>query len=123
MTGEKTPGRGTGRLEPNGRPIRFSGVSKRFDAPGKGQMIAINAVDLDIPAHQFVAIIGPSGCGKSTLLRLADGLIAPDRGQVTIGGEPAGSLSVAIPKVRCTDAVRARVKDLLTRSAALLEIA
>ena len=88
MTEEKPPGRGTGRLEPNGRPIRFSGVSKRFDAPGKGQMIAINAVDLDIPAHQFVAIIGPSGCGKSTLLRLADGLIAPDRGQVTIGGEP-----------------------------------
>ena len=40
---------------------------------------------------------------------------------VTIDGEPAGSLSVAIPKVRCSDAVRARVKDLLARTAALLE--
>ena len=40
---------------------------------------------------------------------------------VTIGGEPAGSLSVAIPKVRCNDAVRTRIRDLLTRSAGLLE--
>ena len=40
---------------------------------------------------------------------------------ITIEGEPAGSLSVAIPKVRCTEAVRARVRDLLTRSAGLLE--
>lgn len=40
---------------------------------------------------------------------------------VTIDGEPAGSLSVAIPKVRCSEAVRARVKDLLARTAALLE--
>ena len=38
-------------------------------------------------------------------------------------GEPAGSLSVAIPKVRCSDAVRARAKDLLARTAALLETA
>ena len=40
---------------------------------------------------------------------------------VTIGGEPAGSLSVAIPKVRCNDAMRTRIRDLLTRSAGLLE--
>lgn len=40
---------------------------------------------------------------------------------VTIGGEPAGSLSVAIPKVRCTDAIRARIRDLLARTAGLLE--
>jgi IclR family transcriptional regulator, acetate operon repressor len=42
---------------------------------------------------------------------------------VTIGDEPAGSLSVAIPKVRCGEEVRARVKDLLVRTAALLESA
>jgi IclR family acetate operon transcriptional repressor len=40
---------------------------------------------------------------------------------VTIGAEPAGSLSVAIPKLRCSEAVRARVKDLLARTAGLLE--
>lgn len=40
---------------------------------------------------------------------------------VIIGGDPAGSLSVAIPKVRCTDIVRNRVRDLLERTSRLLE--
>lgn len=79
------------RVEPfdsGGRPIRFAGVTKLFDAPGTQRISAVNAIDLDIAAQQFVAIVGPSGCGKSTLLRLADGLIAPDRGDVTVGGNP-----------------------------------
>jgi NitT/TauT family transport system ATP-binding protein len=70
-----------------GRTLRFAGVGKLFGSPGAGRVTAVKAIDLEIPAHQFVAIIGPSGCGKSTLLRLADGLIAPDAGQVTIGGQ------------------------------------
>lgn len=71
-----------------GRAIRFSRVSKLFEARGTSRMAAVDAIDLDIPAHQFVAVVGPSGCGKSTLLRLADGLIEPDEGEVTVGGEP-----------------------------------
>jgi NitT/TauT family transport system ATP-binding protein len=35
-------------------------------------------------------VIGPNGCGKSTLLRLIAGLLRPDGGQVTIGGDPGG---------------------------------
>jgi len=42
---------------------------------------------------------------------------------VTMGGEPVGALSVAIPKVRCDEATRARIMDLLERTAALLETA
>jgi IclR family acetate operon transcriptional repressor len=40
---------------------------------------------------------------------------------VTIDGEAAGALSVAVPKVRCDEAMRDRVKDLLERTASLLE--
>lgn len=40
---------------------------------------------------------------------------------VTMGGEPVGALSVAIPKVRCDDAMRARVMDLLERTSSLLD--
>lgn len=74
--------------QPNGtgRSICFAGVSKAFDAPGRGRTLAVNGVDIAVPAQQFVAIVGPSGCGKSTLLRLADGLISPDTGRVEIGG-------------------------------------
>jgi IclR family acetate operon transcriptional repressor len=42
---------------------------------------------------------------------------------VTMGGETVGALSVAIPKVRCDDATRRRVMDLLERTAGLLETA
>nr|WP_166179298.1 IclR family transcriptional regulator [Altererythrobacter segetis] len=42
---------------------------------------------------------------------------------VTMGGETAGALSVAIPKVRCDEATRRRIMDLLERTAALLETA
>ena len=42
---------------------------------------------------------------------------------VTMGGEPVGALSVAIPKVRCDEPTRARIMDLLERTAALLETA
>lgn len=71
-----------------GRTIRFDHVSKSFSASGKAAITAVRGVDLEIPARQFVAIVGPSGCGKSTLLRLADGLIRPDTGTVSIAGEP-----------------------------------
>jgi len=40
---------------------------------------------------------------------------------VTMGGETVGALSVAIPKVRCDDAARRRIENLLERTAALLE--
>jgi IclR family transcriptional regulator, acetate operon repressor len=42
---------------------------------------------------------------------------------VTMGGETVGALSVAIPKVRCDEATRRRIMDLLERTAALLEMA
>ena len=42
---------------------------------------------------------------------------------VTIGGEPIGALSVAIPSVRCDEATRHRVMDLLERTSGLLETA
>jgi len=42
---------------------------------------------------------------------------------VTMGGETVGALSVAIPKVRCDEAARARIEDLLARTAGLLETA
>ena len=49
-----------------------------------GPVEALEAVELSIPAGQFVAIVGPSGCGKSTLLRLIAGLISPTAGELRV---------------------------------------
>ncbi|RZT83856.1 iron(III) transport system ATP-binding protein [Pseudonocardia sediminis] len=46
----------------------------------------LDDVDLTVPAGSLTALLGPSGCGKSTLLRVVAGLLAPDAGDVTVGG-------------------------------------
>ncbi|MEO6759731.1 MAG: ATP-binding cassette domain-containing protein, partial [Saprospiraceae bacterium] len=51
--------------------ISLSKVSKRFD--GKPQVIALDAVDLQIDKGEMVSLVGPSGSGKSTLLNLIGG--------------------------------------------------
>ena len=52
-------------------------------------MTALEGVDIDIRAGEFVSIIGPSGCGKSTLFNMLAGLIKPSAGKIYLdGGEP-----------------------------------
>ncbi len=68
--------------------IRLDAVGKDFATADGDTVEAVGEASLEIAAGEFVAIVGPSGCGKSTLLRLVAGLIAPSKGQVSIGGEP-----------------------------------
>jgi len=67
--------------------VAIRGVSQRFGADGAG-VPALEAIDLEIPDGQFVAVVGPSGCGKSTLLSLVAGLRLPSSGTVLCDGEP-----------------------------------
>jgi len=64
----------------------MSGVRRSFGT-GETRVVALEALDLEVAAGSFTAIIGPNGCGKSTLLRLAAGLLTPDAGTVLIGQE------------------------------------
>lgn len=60
-------------------------VRKVYGSP-KGDIVALDGVDLCIGEHEFVAILGPSGCGKSTLLMIAAGLIKATSGDVAVAG-------------------------------------
>ena len=53
----------------------------------KGEMVALNGVDLDIRENEFVTVVGPSGCGKSTLLNIIAGLLKPTSGEVLVNRE------------------------------------
>jgi NitT/TauT family transport system ATP-binding protein len=69
------------------RPVvQVQGATKTFP---RGNVTAVQDIDLDISAGEFISLIGPSGCGKSTLLRLIGDLVEPTDGTITVNGKPA----------------------------------
>ena len=56
---------------------------------------ALDRIDLDIAAGEFVAIMGPSGCGKSTLLNIIGMLDSPTSGEYLFQGRDVAKLKEA----------------------------
>ena len=61
--------------------VELRGVTRRFD-----DVVAVDALDLDVFDGEFLSLLGPSGCGKTTTLRLIAGFERPDEGAIRIGG-------------------------------------
>jgi ABC-2 type transport system ATP-binding protein len=55
-----------------------------------GAKAAVCGVSLEVGAGEVVGLLGPNGAGKSTTVAMLCGLARPDRGSVSIGGEPVG---------------------------------
>ncbi|MFI6285096.1 ABC transporter ATP-binding protein [Streptomyces sp. NPDC051018] len=55
---------------------------------------------LDVPEGELAAVLGPSGCGKTTLLRVVAGFLAPDSGEVAVGGRTVSGPGVHVPPER-----------------------
>ncbi len=60
-------------------------VVKAYITP-VGDFIALDGVDLQIDAGEFVAVVGKSGSGKSTLINMITGIDKPTSGRITVGG-------------------------------------
>ena len=60
-------------------------LQKRYRAPA-GEVAALDGVDLEVGAGEFVAVCGPSGCGKSTLLLVLGALLRPSAGKLAVAG-------------------------------------
>ena len=68
--------------------LKADGVGMEYVHPRTGRsVLAIEDFSVEIEPQQFVTIVGPSGCGKSTFLKIANGLLRPTSGTVTIHGE------------------------------------
>ncbi|MGW1618257.1 ABC transporter ATP-binding protein [Streptomyces sp. NPDC002172] len=63
--------------------VRARGITKCF-----GDVVALDAVDLDVTQGQIHGLVGPNGAGKTTLLGLLLGLAAADGGRLEILGTP-----------------------------------
>ncbi len=67
--------------------IDIKDVARRF-----GPVQAVDGVDLTVAEGSVMGIVGESGCGKSTLARLVLGLLAPDRGRISVAGQRLDAL-------------------------------
>ena len=54
---------------------------------GSGRWSPSTAIDLEVQAGEFIALLGPSGCGKTTTLRMLAGFEQPDAGYIRISGQ------------------------------------
>jgi ABC-2 type transport system ATP-binding protein len=70
--------------------ISVDNLTKKY-----GELVALNAVSLEVGAGEVVGLIGPNGAGKSTLMKVIVGVLKPTSGTVRVGGhdvvqEPEG---------------------------------
>jgi putative spermidine/putrescine transport system ATP-binding protein len=68
--------------------VRLRGLTKRFE-----DVVAVDAIDLEIGRGEFFTMLGPSGSGKTTTLRMIAGFELPDAGTVELGGRDVGALA------------------------------
>jgi len=61
--------------------LKARGITKVF-----GGLVAVNAVDFDIPERSIVSLIGPNGAGKTTFFNMLSGLYEPSAGIFTFRG-------------------------------------
>lgn len=72
--------------------IQCRSVSKSYHK-GSTVVTPLEALDLDVPKGQFLALMGPSGSGKTTLLNLLSGIDSPTSGSLCIAGIDISKLS------------------------------
>jgi ABC-type lipoprotein export system ATPase subunit len=72
--------------------VQADDLYKRYPAAG-GPVEAVAGVSLQVRAGEMVALVGPTGSGKTTLLALLAGLEVPERGRVTLLGQPMDELN------------------------------
>ncbi|MFE3224884.1 dipeptide ABC transporter ATP-binding protein [Nocardia sp. NPDC059228] len=95
-------GRAAARSEPAARPaagtesappaLSVTGLCKSFRVARGRSVAAVTEVGFELPVGTTLGLVGESGSGKSTTAALVLGLLRPDAGTVTLGGQPWSAL-------------------------------
>jgi spermidine/putrescine transport system ATP-binding protein len=74
-------------VDPDAPDVHLDSLTKKFD-----DVVAVDAISLDIERGRFFALLGPSGCGKTTTLRMIGGFEEPTSGSILLGGQDVSEL-------------------------------
>ncbi len=66
--------------------IHVEQLTRKFDLPGGGEVLAVDALSFRVAAGEVYGLLGPNGAGKTTTLRMLLGLLSPTSGQATVVG-------------------------------------
>ena len=66
--------------------LKLEGINKIFNEATPDEKIALDDINLDLRAGDFVTVIGSNGAGKSTMMNMISGALKPDLGQIKING-------------------------------------
>ncbi|MED5369992.1 MAG: ABC transporter ATP-binding protein [Myxococcota bacterium] len=69
--------------------LNAQGLRRSFQDPGRGTVIAVDGLDLQVAPGEIYGLLGPNGAGKTTTLRMLSTLLRPDAGSVRIDGVDA----------------------------------
>jgi ABC-2 type transport system ATP-binding protein len=68
----------------------FVGALAGLVRPERRQRIAVDALDLEVPAGEVIGLLGPNGAGKTSTIKMMCGLLRPTSGELSVlGYEPA----------------------------------
>jgi ABC-2 type transport system ATP-binding protein len=95
--------------------IELQQLCKRYGGGKRGLgVLALDQLSLDVPAGSLYGLLGPNGAGKTTALRILCTLLAPDSGQVRVGGLDALSEPRAVRRLLGYVAQEVAIDKILT---------
>jgi ABC-2 type transport system ATP-binding protein len=89
--------------------IEAHGLTKRF-----GTTLALDGLDLQVPAGAILGVLGPNGAGKTTAIRILTTLSIPDAGSARVAGFDVVREAAAVQRNIGVTAQDATLDELLT---------
>jgi daunorubicin resistance ABC transporter ATP-binding subunit len=89
--------------------IEAQGLKKRF-----GATVALDGLDLEVPAGSILGVLGPNGAGKSTAVRILTTLARPDAGSARVAGHDVAREPQAVRALIGVTGQQATLDELLT---------
>jgi ABC-2 type transport system ATP-binding protein len=89
--------------------IEAHGLAKRF-----GTTVALDGIDLEVPAGTILGVLGPNGAGKTTAVRILTTLSIPDGGSARVAGHDVVTEAAAVQRSIGVTAQDATLDEVLT---------